>query len=216
MGANPEARRKLRIHIWIPGSLSSLAPRNDGGPSCFAACRNFVARIGRRRLSDTPGAACGRLRRRRPDRHPGALRRRQARHAARPARDRREQAGRRRHARDPRRAGAAGGRLQPSALHAFRIDQHGAVQEPRLQAQRAGADLADRELLLRPRGFQRGARRKLRAVRAVRQGASRRGQLRHARRRLGPGDPGAADRKARRHQDEPHSVPQRSRRSCRI
>ena len=129
--------------------------------------------------------------------------------AARPAHDRREQDGRRRHAGDARRAGAAGGRLQPAALHALRIDQHGALQEPGLQARRPRADLADREILLRPRARQRDPGRRLRTVRAIRQGASRRGQLRHPRRRLGAGDHGAAARKARRHLDEPHSVPQR-------
>ena len=39
--------------------------------------------------------------------------------------------------------------------------------------------------------------------------ASRRGQLRHHRRRLGAGDPGAPAREARRHLHEPHSVPRR-------
>ena len=163
----------------------------------------------RRTLSDAPGPARGRLRRRRPDRHPGALRRRQARHAARPARHRREQDRRRRHARDARRAGAAGRRLQPAALHAFRVDQHGSVQEPGLQAHRPRADFADREVLLRPRGRQRDPGEPIRRARAIRQGASRRGQLRDARRGLGAGDPGAADREARRHLDEPRSVPHR-------
>ena len=49
-----------------------------------------------------------------------------------------------------------------------------------------------------------------RDVRAIRQGPSRRGDLRHHRRRLGAGDPGAAAGKAHRHHHEPDSVPRRS------
>ena len=45
--------------------------------------------------------------------------------------------------------------------------------------------------------------------RAIRQGASRRDQLRDHGRGLGAGNPGAADREACRHPDEPHSVPHR-------
>ena len=55
------------------------------------------------------------------------------------------------------------GRLQPAALHAFRIDQHGALQESGLQALRPRADLADRA------GYYYGlARRQRRAGRELR------------------------------------------------
>ena len=170
--------------------------------------RDACARAGH--LSDPPGAPRGRLRRRRSDRHPGALHRRQARHAARPAHHRREQDRRRRHARDPRRAGAAGRRLQPAALHAFRIDQHRALQESGLQARRPRADLADRAILLRPRASPTRC-----PPRASSSSCNmpRRVPARSATRTLGAGlgagDPGAADREARRHLDEPHPVPHR-------
>ena len=48
------------------------------------------------------------------------------------------------------------------------------------------------------------------AVRAIRQGPSRRGDLCHHWRRLGAGDHGAAAREDRRHLDEPHPVPRRT------
>ena len=161
-------------------------------------------------LSDPHGPARGRLRRRRPDRHSGALRRRQARHAARPAHDRREQDRRRRHAGDARRAGAAGRRLQPPALHALRVDQHGALQEPGLQARRPRADFADREILLRPRASPTPFR-PTTSNEFVQYAKAHPGEISYAthRRRLGAGDHGAAARKARRHHDEPHPVPQR-------
>ena len=123
---------------------------------------------------------------------------------------RREQDRRRRHAGDARRAGAAGRRLQPAALHAFRIDQHRALQEPGLQARRPRADLADRaNTITASRVANAVPADDFERLRAIRQGASRRGELRDHRRGLGAGNPGAADREACRHPDEPHSVPQR-------
>ena len=47
-------------------------------------------------------------------------------------------------------------------LHAFRIDQHRSLQERRLQAQRARADLAGRQVLLRPGTCERHSGHRLR------------------------------------------------------
>ena len=219
MAANPESRQCLRVRNWIPGSRATRVPRNDAESHRYHRQRrgNLVSYSCHRagHLSDPPGPAGGRLRRRRTDRHPGPLHRRQARHAARPARHRREQDGRRRHARDPRRAGAAGRRLQPPALHALRIDQHGALQESGLQALRPRADLADRASTTTASRSPTRSPRTRSSSSCIRQGAAGRSELRHARRGLGAGNHGAAVREARRHLDEPHSRSAPVRRSCR-
>ena len=162
-------------------------------------------------LSGAADPAGGRLRRRRADRHPGALHRRQARHALGQRVIVENKTGARRHGRDPRRAGAAARRLYPAALHALRVDQHRRLQE---SCSSSSADLAPISLIAK---YYYGlalanadSGRHLRDVRAIRQGASRRDELRHHRRRLGAGDPGAAAGKARRHHHEPDSVPRRS------
>ena len=173
-----------------------------------ARARRRGARAGA--LSDAADPAGRRLRRRRADRYSGALHRRQARRRARPARRRGEQAGRRRHDRDPRRALAAARRLHPAALHPFRGDQH-----RRLQERRSSSSATSRRSRSSPNTITASRWRtrfrptRLRRLRAIRQGASRRGDLRHHRRRLGAGDPGAAAGKAHRHQHEPDSVPRR-------
>jgi hypothetical protein len=213
MAANPESRQSRRVWNWIPGSRATRVPRNDAEVHCCRRrCRGNLVSSSRSRagrLSVPPGPSRRRLRGRRADRHPGPLHRRQARQPARPARHRREQDRRGRHARDTRRACAAGGRLQPPALHALRVDQHGALQESGLQAVGPRAGIGYRQILLRPRALEFGTGEYDRRADGLRQDSAWRSELRHARRGIGPGDHGAAVREARRHLDEPRPVPHR-------
>ena len=84
-------------------------------------------------LSDAADPAGGRLRRRRADRHSGALHRRQARRGAAPAGGGGEQAGSGRNAGDQGRARPGARRLPSAALHAFRADQCRRLQEPQFK-----------------------------------------------------------------------------------
>ena len=104
----------------------------------------------------------------------------------------------------------------------FDADQRRGLSQRRLQALGHRAGLADRQILLRTGAGQCGSRDGFQIVRRLRQGASRRSDLCHRRRRLRAGDHGAPARQADRHHHDAHSVPRRTwggsgvdRRACR-
>ena len=123
-------------------SVLAVAVLISGDLHANCRCRGY--------LSEPSHSSRRRLRRRRADRYSGPLHRRQARRCAGPACRGREQAGGGRHRGDARCAGAAARRLHAAAVHAFRRHQCRGLPQCRLSARRHRADLADRQILLRP------------------------------------------------------------------